>query len=152
MMMQCPFCGSAQIQSHPVVYAAGSQSVQLNHVGTVDGQLVQGFSHGTQRTALAQRCAPPAPPSPMPFVVAYGMGGLIMYLSFETCSLVSQQCAFRGLATVDWKWTLGGLAVVGVGWLLMKSWYQETKVYSAAKQCWQNTWFCHGCGQSHTRT
>jgi len=34
--------------------------IQVNHIGTVDGQLAKGYSHGTQYSALAQRCAPPS--------------------------------------------------------------------------------------------
>lgn len=152
MSMQCPRCGGSHIQPMAVVHADGTQQFQTVHTAfTSDGQFVQGHSQGSQATLLAQHCAPPAPPSPMPFVIAYGMGGLITYLSMTVCSTRTNECRYLGLAQTDWKWTLGGLAIIGLGWLLMKGWYAEAQSYGAEKRRWQNTWFCHGCGQSHLR-
>lgn len=152
MAMQCPICGSTHIQPLAVVYADGTQHFHASHTAvTSSGQFVLGSSHGSQATALAQQCSPPAPPSPMPFVIAYGMGGLITYLSMTVCSTRSNECRYLGFAQIDWKWTFGGLAIIGLGWLLMKGWHLQAKAYSAAKRQWQNTWFCHGCGQSHQR-
>lgn len=152
MAMQCPSCGSTNIQRLAVVHANGTQHFQASHLAvTSDGQFVQGSSHGSQATMLARQSAPPAPPSPMPFVMAYGFGGLITYLSVTVCSSRTNVCRYQGFSQADWKWTLGGLAIMGLGWLLMKGWYSQAKVYGIAKRQWQNTWFCHGCGHAHLR-
>ncbi len=79
MAMQCPNCGSANIQPMAVVHTAGTQHVHATHTAvTSDGQFVQGSSQGSQATVLAQHCAPPAPPSPLPFVIAYGLGSAVV--------------------------------------------------------------------------
>jgi len=140
MSLQCPFCGTTHVQPHAVIHADGTQRVQLNHVGAVDGQFMQASSSGTQMTALAQHCAPPSPVSPMPFVVAFGFGSLVVYWG-----------AIEHFPRINWQWTLGGLALIGVGWLLFKGWAKEAQDYSTAKRRWQNTWFCHACGRSHVR-
>lgn len=140
MQQTCPFCGGSQVQPHPVVHANGTQHVQLNHIGVVNGRLAEGVSHGTQLTALAQHCAPPAPPSPMPFVIAYGLGGLIGWH------------ALNNPFGIEWLWVMGGAALLAVGWILMKAWHHDAKEYTTAKQRWYNTVFCHGCGKSHLLT
>lgn len=138
--MHCPFCGSTQVQLHSVVCADGTKHIHLRHMGSVDGRFMQGSSYGTQYTALAQNCAAPAPPSPMPFMVALGFGGLVIYWG-----------AIEHFPYINWKWFLGGLAVIGVAWFLLKSWITEAKEYGAAKKRWQRTFFCYGCGQSHMK-
>lgn len=153
MSLQCPFCGTTDVQPHAVIYADGTQRIQLNHVGAVDGQFMHASSSGTQMTALAQHCAPPAPPSPMPFIATYGIGGVVLYLSMTVCPLLSRECVFVGAVALRhyWKQAFVGLTILAVGWLLMKSWYSQTRTYSVAKRRWQNTWFCHACGRSHLR-
>jgi hypothetical protein len=140
MQLLCPFCGSSHVQLHPVVHAAGTQHMHLNHSGVVDGRFMQGASHGTQYSALAQHCAPPAPPSPMPFLIAYGLGGMLSYQ------------AFTNYGGIQWKWVFSGALVVAIGWGLMKAWHHAANEYGLEKQRWQNTRFCHGCGQSHMLT
>ena len=105
-------------------------------------------------TALAQHCAPPAPPSPMPFVIAYGIGAVLIYMAMTVCPLLARECGYVGMSALrhNWKQAAGGLGVIAVGWLLMKAWYQQAQVYNAAKRQWQNTWFCHACGRSHVRS
>ena len=140
MQRVCPFCGSSNVQLHAVVHADGTQHMQITHSGVVNGRFAQGVSHGTQFSALAQHCAPPAPPSPMPFVTAYGLGGF-------TCWQ-----ALTNFSGIEWKWVLGGVALLAVGWILTKAWHHDAKEYMAAKQRWQTTLFCHGCGGSHVPT
>jgi len=152
MAMQCPACGSTHIQPHAVIHADGTHHFQASHTAvTSDGRFVQGSSQGAQTSRLAQHCAPPAPPSPMPFVLAYGGGGLLVYGSMSRCSWITNECAFYGPNFANWHWTLGGLAIIGLGWLLMKGWHQQAQAYTATKRQWQNTWFCHACGGNHTR-
>lgn len=154
MVMQCPNCGSTHIQPHTVVHTSGTQHFHATHTAvTSDGKLMQGRSQGSQATLLAQHCAPPAPPSPMPFIVAYGVGGIFIYMSLTVCPLLARECVFVGWAALryNWKQAAVGLGIIAVGWLLMKGWHAQTKAYSAAKRQWQSTWFCHGCGQSHFR-
>lgn len=154
MAMQCPSCGGTHIQPMAVVHAGGTQQFHATHTAvTSDGQFVQGRSQGSQSTALAQHCAPPAPPSPLPFIGAYGIGGIIIYMSMTVCPLLARECVYVGLAGLryNWKQAAVGLGLIALGWLLMKGWHAQAKVYSAAKRQWQNTWFCHTCGQAHLR-
>lgn len=154
MAMQCPSCGSTHIQPMAVVHAGGTQHFHATHAAvTSDGQFVQGSSQGSQSTALAQHCAPPAPPSPLPFIGAYGIGGIIIYMSMTVCPLLARECVYVGLAGLryNWKQAAVGLGLIALGWLLMKGWRTQARVYSAAKRQWQSTWFCHGCGQSHVQ-
>ncbi len=154
MAMQCPSCGSTHIQPMAVVHAGGTQQFHATHTAvTSDGQLVQGSSQGSQSTALAQHCAPPAPPSPLPFIGAYGIGGIVIYMSMTVCPLLARECVYVGLAGLryNWKQAAVGLGLIALGWLLMKGWRTQAKVYSAAKRQWQSTWFCHTCGQAHLR-
>ena len=154
MSMQCPSCGSTHIQPMAVVHAGGTQHFHATHTAvTSDGQFVQGSSQGSQSTALAQRCAPPAPPSPLPFIAAYGIGGIIIYMSMTVCPLLARECVYVGFAglSYNWKQAAVGLGLIVLGWLLMKGWRTQAKVYSAAKRQWQSTWFCHTCGQAHLR-
>lgn len=154
MGLECPNCSSTTIQPLAVVHASGTQYFHASHTAvTSDGQLVQGSSHGSQATMLAQLCAPPTPPSPMPFIGAYGIGGIVVYLSMMVCPLLARECVFVGMAALlhNWEQAAVGLAIMGLGWLLMKGWHSQAKVYRAAKHQWQNTWFCHHCGQSHLR-
>ena len=154
MQLQCPSCGSTQVQPHAVVHADGTQRIRLDHAGTVGGEFAQVTSYGTQTTALAQHCAPPAPPSPMPFVIAYGIGGVLIYMAMTVCPLLARECVYVGTAALrhNWKQATVGLGVIAVGWLLMKAWYLQAQAYNAAKRQWQNTWFCHACGRSHVRS
>lgn len=57
--------------------------------------------------------------------------------------------SFWALLIYNWKQAAVGIGVIALGWLLMKGWHAQAKAYSAAKRQWQNTWFCHTCGQSH---
>ena len=154
MAMQCPSCGSTHIQPMAVVHAGGTQQFHATHTAvTSDGQFVQGCSEGSQSTALAQHCAPPAPPSPLPFIGAYGIGGIIIYMSMTVCPLLARECVYVGLAGLryNWKQAAVGVGLIALGWLLMKGWHAQAKAYSAAKRQWQSTWFCHTCGQAHQR-
>ena len=154
MAMQCPSCGSTHIQPVAVVHAGGTQHFQASHTAvTSDGQFVQGSNQGSQSTALAQHCAPPAPPSPLPFIGAYGIGGIIIYMSMTVCPLLARECVYVGMAGLryNWKQAAVGLGLIALGWLLMKGWHAQAKAYSAAKRQWQSTWFCHACGQAHQR-
>ena len=155
MSMQCPSCGSTHIQPMAVVHAGGTQHFHATHTAvTSDGQFVQGSSQGSQSTVLAQHCAPPAPPSPMPFVIAYGIGAVLIYMAMTVCPLLARECGYVGMSALrhNWKQAAGGLGVIAVGWLLMKAWYQQAQAYNAAKRQWQNTWFCYACGRSHVRS
>lgn len=155
MAMQCPSCGSTHIQPMAVVYAGGTQHFHATHTAvTSDGQIVQGSSQGSQSTVLAQHCAPPAPPSPLPFIAAHGIGGIVIYMSMTVCPLLARECVYVGLAGLryNWKQAAVGVGLIALGWLLMKGWRTQAKVYSAAKRQWQSTWFCHTCGQAHLRT
>lgn len=155
MAMQCPSCGGTHIQPMAVVHAGGTQHFHATHMAvTSDGQFVQGSSQGSQSTALAQHCAPPAPPSPLPFIGAYGIGGIIIYMSMTVCPLLARECVYVGMAGLryNWKQAAVGIGVIALGWLLMKGWHAQAKAYSAAKRQWQSTWFCHTCGQAHRRT
>ena len=154
MAMQCPNCSSTNIQPMAVVHAGGTQHFHATHTAmTSDGQFVQGSSQGSQATVLAQHCAPPAPPSPLPFIGAYGIGGIVIYMSMTVCPLLARECVYVGMAGLryNWKQAAVGLGLIALGWLLMKGWRTQAKVYSAAKRQWQSTWFCHTCGQAHLR-
>lgn len=156
MAMQCPSCGSAHIQPMSVVHANGTQHFHATHTAvTSDGQFVQGSTQGSQATVLTQHCAPPAPPSPIPFVAAYGLGGAVVYHAATVCDLFERGCrvgmSAMALLLYNWKQAAIGLSLIAFGWLLMKGWHAQAKVYSAAKRQWQSTWFCHACGQSHLR-
>ena len=96
---------------------------------------------------------PPAPPSPLPFIGAYGIGGIIIYMSMTVCPLLARECVYVGMAGLryNWKQAAVGIGVIALGWLLMKGWHAQAKAYSAAKRQWQRTWFCHTCGQAHQR-
>lgn len=155
MAMQCPSCGSTHIQPMAVVHADGTGQFHATHSAvTSDGQFVQGSSHGAQSTALAQHCAPPAPPSPLPFIGAYGIGGIVIYMSMTVCPLLARECVYVGMAGLrhNWKQAALGLGLIALGWLLMKGWHAQAKAYGAAKLRWQSTWFCHTCGQTHQRS
>lgn len=152
MAMQCPICGSTHIQPMSVVHADGTQHFRATHTAvTSDGQFVQGSSQGSQSTVLAQHCAPTAPPSPMPFVGAYGIGGIVIYMSMTVCPLLARECVYVGMAGLrhNWNQAAVGLGLLALGWLLMRGWHAQAKAYSAAKHQWQNTWFCHGCGHQY---
>lgn len=156
MAMQCPNCGSANIQPMAVVHAGGTQHFHATHTAvTSDGQFVQGSTQGSQATMLAQHCAPPAPPSPIPLVAAYGLGGAVVYHAATGCDLFERGCrvgmSAMALLLYNWKQAAIGLSLIALGWLLMKGWHAQAKAYSAAKRRWQRTWFCHACGQSHLR-
>ena len=156
MSMQCPSCGSTHIQPMAVVHAGGTQEFHATHTAvTSDGQFVQGSSQGAQSTVLAQHCAPPAPPSPMPFIIAFGLGGATVYHAATVCDLFERGCrvgmSFLALLIYNWKQAAVGIGVIALGWLLRKGWYAQAKAYSAAKRQWQRTWFCHTCGQAHQR-
>lgn len=129
MVMQCPNCGSGNIQKLSVVHANGTQ-----HIAARSGN---DYIHGTNQTALAQNCAPPSPPSPLYFIGAYAFGG---YVAYHT-------------VMVRWRWSdfALGLAALAVGWLLMKIFLSLAKEYSEHKQIWQKSWLCHACGQTHVR-
>lgn len=152
MGMTCPICGSASIQPFAVIHENGTQHFNATHTAmTSDGHFVQGTSHGTQATILAQRCAPPVPPSPMPFIGAYGIGAFLVYTALTVCPVWLNKCVYVGLSALryTWKEAAVGLCIVGLGWFLMKGWHALAKEYNVAKRRWQNTWFCHSCGQSH---
>ena len=154
MTMHCPTCGSSNIQPMSVVHADGKQHFHATHTAvTSDGQFVQGSTQGSQTTMLARHCAPPAPPSPLPFIGAYGIGGIVIYMSMTVCPLLARECVYVGIAGLrhNWKQAAVGLGLITLGWLLMKGWHAQAKAYSAAKRQWQDSWFCHGCGQSHYR-
>ena len=156
MAMQCPTCGSTNIQPMAVVHAAGTQHFHATHTAvTSDGQFVQGSSQGSQATVLAQHCAPPSPPSPLPFVIAYGLGCAVVYHAATVCDLFERGCrvgmSAMALLVYNWQQAAVGLGLIALGWLLMKGWHVQAKAYSAAKRQWQSTWFCHACGQVHQR-
>lgn len=138
--MECPFCSSTDIQSHAVVRAEGTHHISISHSGSVGGQSAHGYSHGTQYSDLARQCAPPSPPTPLPFVIAFGFSGAIIY-----------GAAFKEFPHIYWQATFTGLAGMVVGWLLFKFFRVQNKEYVANKMHWLKSWFCHGCGQSHTR-
>ena len=132
--MQCPFCGSAHVQRYQVVRAQGTMRIDAEHTG-LNGPFVA-RSNGVAYSELAQRCAPPAPPSPMGFVVATSAGGYVTY-----------QC-IRGFGFVYWTGVYIGLGIVGVGWLLFIAYRGAARDYRQAKLQWLRSCLCMSCGES----
>lgn len=132
--MQCPFCGSPHTQAYPAAYSSGTSQMQVRH-DALPG--LGGVSYGSVQTNLAQHCAPPRPPSPVAFVLAYAFAGFVLYDTF----VVSKHVAWKQLPIA------GGALLVG--WVLWRAWRAAARLYSADKQRWIASFYCHGCGQSH---
>lgn len=135
MTMQCPFCGSPHLQAYPAAYSSGTSQVQIHHDGVAGPG---GMSQGLVQSNLAQHCAPPRPPSPVAFVLAYAFGGFVLYDTF----IASRQVAWKQLPIAA-----GALLV---GWVLWRTWRAAARLYTADKLRWSASWYCHGCGQSHS--
>jgi ammonia channel protein AmtB len=92
----------------------------------------------------------------MPFVVAYGSGGVVTYLALTTCDMFERGCRYgmsaMALLVYNWKQVAVGLCLIALGWLLFNGWRYQAQTYHTEKRQWQNTWLCHGCGKSHTRS
>lgn len=129
--MKCPFCGGPHIQAFSAIYSAGTHRGHTREAGT--GALMESYG----QSDLAYRCSPPKPPTPLPFLAAYAFGSLVLYL------------AFTWGPTVAWKDVPLGLGGLAVGWVLWRFWRAAARIYSADKQRWAASWFCHSCGQGH---
>jgi hypothetical protein len=87
----------------------------------------------------ARPCVAPTAPSPMPFLGAYAGGAGIVYLAMDDVQAQS------------WSTALIGVGIIAVGLFLMMAWITDARAHVKERQRWRNTWFCHGCGQSHLR-
>jgi hypothetical protein len=133
--MPCPSCGSSQIQLKPVIHASGTSQIDVTTVAGVPPH--QWRSVGMQQTHLAELCAPPSPPSPLPPIIALGVGGYVIY------------GGWTGYSTVQWKGVLIGVGIMAAGLLLAKGWYRNAIAYSDAKRDWQQTALCLSCGHCY---
>lgn len=132
--MQCPFCGSAHLQRYPTVRAQGTVRVESEHVG-VNGPFVV-RSQGVGYTDAARQCAPPAPPSPMPFLIALLVGGFAI-----------REYAFAH-SYIEWQGVWLGLGILAIGWLLFLGYRHSARTFRRAKAEWLRTWLCLSCGGS----
>ena len=108
--------------------------IETEHAG-LNGPFVA-RSNGVAYSELARRCAPPAPPSPMGFVIATLAGGFVTY-----------QCAV-GFGFVYWTGVYIGLGILGLGWLLFIGYRSAAYDYRQAKLQWLRSCLCLSCGQS----
>lgn len=92
-------------------------------------------------------------PSPLAFIVAYGAGGIVLYLSMLFCPDFATQCMYVGLASMRYnaKSAAVGLILIVVGLLLTKVWYTKTRAWRAAQRQVPGTGVCPDCGQSRRK-
>lgn len=126
-----PLLRQPHIQSYQVIYDSGTVQTEVTHHGYAGG------SRGTSQSTLARHCAPPRAPSPMGFVCAYAFGAWGLY-----------HCFF-GSWHVHWSELPIPLGALAVGYVLWRMWRFMAREYTADKRRWADTWYCHGCGQSH---
>ena len=88
-------------------------------------------------------------PTPLPFIVAYGAGGVVLYLSMLFCPDFATQCMYVGLPSMRYnaKSAAVGLILVVVGLLLTKVWYTKNKAWRAARRRMPDVEMCQDCGQ-----
>jgi hypothetical protein len=134
LVMQCPFCGSTHLQRYSVVRAQGTVRVEAEHIG-VNGPFVA-RSEGIAYTDAARNCAPPAPPTPLPFLIAFLFGGFAIH-----------EYAFAH-SYIVWQGVWLGIGILGVGWLLFLGYRHSARQFRRAKAEWLRTWLCFSCGGS----
>jgi hypothetical protein len=108
--------------------------IEAEHAG-LNGPFVS-RTDGVAYSELARRCAPPAPPSPMGFVIAILVGGYVTY-----------QCA-KGFGSAYWPGVYIGVGIVGLGWLLFIAYRNASHDYRRAKLQWLRSCLCLTCGES----
>jgi hypothetical protein len=108
--------------------------VEAEHAGLNGPHVVR--SDGVAYTELARQCAPPAPPSPMGFVIATLLGGFVTYQSV------------RGFGFVYWTGVYIGVGVLGLGWVLFAGYRAAANYWRDAKRQWLRSYLCLSCGQS----
>lgn len=88
-------------------------------------------------------------PSPLPFIVAYGAGGIVLYLSMLFCPDFASQCMYVGLPSMRYnaKSAALGLMLIVVGLLLTKVWYTKKRAWRAAQRRTAGVVMCKDCGQ-----
>jgi hypothetical protein len=132
--MQCPFCGSTHLQSYQVVRAQGTMRIEAEHAGMNGPYVVR--TQGLAYSELARHCSPPAPPSPMGFVIATLVGGFVAYQGL------------KGFGFIYWPFVYIGLGIVALGWLLFAAYRVAANDYREAKRRWFRSYLCSACGQS----
>jgi hypothetical protein len=132
--MQCPFCGSTHVQSYQVVRSQGTMRVEAEHVGLNGPYAAR--SEGLVFSELARHCAPPAPPSPMGFIIATPLGAYVTYQSL------------RGFGFVYWPGVYIGAGIVGLGWVLFVGYRTAANYFRDTKRLWLRSYLCLTCGQT----
>lgn len=163
MSLNCPACGSEQVQKASVIFEAGTSQNVGHTMGTgvgvgLNGKMGIGFGSGTtkttSKTVLAQRLSPPRPPGSLG---CFGCGGCLFVIVFF--GFLSSLMAFMsGLGGIGLgHGTKGGedvffglLGLLIIGSLLIWRWRVRENYkarYATDLMQWHKLWFCHQCGQ-----
>lgn len=122
------------MQAYPAVYGSGTTNMLVQHEAFGGPS---GVSQGSVQSNLAQLCAPPRPPTPVPFLLAYALAAFVLYDMF----IASRH--------IPWKQLPFAVGALFVGWLFWRSWRSAARLYSQDKQRWVMSRYCYGCGQSY---
>jgi ribosomal protein L37AE/L43A len=159
----CPHCGSDSVQRVSALctegtstYSGGSSGIAVVGIGTdqLSPVIGRGSSYGKIKSELAERFAPPPDP-------ARGSS-----LRFKLISLFFGEFIIGMLvlaALSPHSDSIGATAIMILAFMIMAfiifaSWFSEqdklnrvsysnySKEYTALKNHWDNSWYCHKCG------
>jgi hypothetical protein len=136
--MNCPTCGTDQIQRQRIAYESGTTSGTATSRGTINSGFLatastRSTTTSTHQTSMAIKCAPPAFPKTR--------NGLIMVG-------VTVVCMF-GLGGVTAYWWI---AAVVINYVVITQWRQpidqrNLSTYKLQMRRYEQSWVCHKCGE-----
>ncbi|WP_413458991.1 hypothetical protein [Herbaspirillum huttiense] len=139
MAIQCPKCGSDQVQSVKAILQSGTTystgSVSGVGLGTDGAGVFTGSSSSTSQTTLAARFSPPKKPKKLEIIAG----------------------AVMSLATSAWLFSKSPLMAISIGIILWWAWEiraykKRDKKYKDEYPVWKNMhdhgFYCHRCANA----
>ena len=139
MTIQCPKCGSDQVQSVRAILHSGTTfttgSVSGVGVGTNGAGTFAGTGSSTSQTTLAARFSPPKKPSKLEVI-----GGTVLGLATSPFLFSGSPLAFLSLAILAW-----------LAWEV-RAYMKRDKKYKNEYPMWKNLhdhgFYCHRCAST----
>lgn len=140
--MQCPTCQSHHVQRCAVAYEQGTSTTTTRSTGSISapGQVqhaVQETRQSTQRTAFAERIAPPANPIWAPLKGL--LGAVVLLVGLNLLDSVIPLPTWIGVGVI-------AVIVFCAAWGVFA--FLRLPGYRARHDLWGKSWVCADCGRT----
>jgi hypothetical protein len=151
MNLQCPRCGSGDIQSVTAVVAGGNWTGETvaGAIGVGSGGSIGiglGSASHSGATDLARLLAPPSEPTPIPMGI-YVVIGIVLFLAGAGVGAIAYSLN-DSLLLSAWPvapFVIGGFAVIAAGFKKQADHPAQVRLWEGRRSAWERLWYCHKC-------